>query len=104
MTLKLIGECISENPVIANFWMNTSTQYYLQFQGKLLVAGLFVRKTFYNFLHELQDGAYGEKIEKINMRITPTYIDGKINKKAILYYRSMEQGNNLFINHIRYKK
>ena len=79
-------ECISENPVVANFWQNTATQYYLQFQGTLLVAGLFVRKTFLNFIHELADGTYADKVEKINMKITPTYENGQLNKAAKVYH------------------
>ena len=80
--------------------MNTSTQYYLQFLTKLLVAGLFVRKTFYNFLHELQDGAYAEKVHLINIKICPSYINGKLNKKADAYFMADEcdksKGNFLF--------
>ena len=70
--------------------MNTSTQYYLQFLTKLLLSGLFVRKTFYNFIHELQYGGYAKNVHKINMKTTPTYIDGKMNKKADDYYQTSQ--------------
>lgn len=70
------------------------------------MTGLFVRKTFFNFLHELQDGAYAEKVEKINMKITPTYIDGKLNKKADIYYipeNDEGMGNILFLMTLVFK-
>lgn len=50
------------------------------------MAGIFVRRTFFNFVHELKNGAYAEKIEKINMKSTPTFINGKMNEKAKKYY------------------
>jgi len=82
ISIKEKEDCISENPTIANFWMNTSTQYYLQFLTKLLAAGIFVRKTFFNFIHELEDETYSEKIEKVNIKITPLFTNGIFNKEA----------------------
>ena len=62
-------ESISENPVVNRFWVNPSTQYYIQLQEKLFSQGKFARSMFFDFMNERisKDDKKPKKIDKINM-------------------------------------
>jgi hypothetical protein len=57
---------IAKNPVVGNFWCNTSCQYYIQFLVKLFTAGGFARKMFYNFVNETEDDVTIKSMPKHN--------------------------------------